>query len=116
MGIGAAAQRIGVAAHVLRHWEDEGVLAPGRDAQGHRRYTDEDLRVARGVRAGQAAGLSLAQIREFLTSSTQNRAALLDAHRGSLARQLDRLRASAATIDAVLGAEVDPDCPFGTPV
>ena len=116
VGIGAAAELLGVADHVLRHWEDEGILRPARDSVGRRRYTEADLTLARGIRAGQAAGLSLAQIREFLRGGREHREALLRAHRDQLSRQRAQLEASAATVDSALHSPVDPSCPFGGPL
>lgn len=63
--VGAAAAAVGVESHVLRHWEDVGVLVPLRSASGHRRYDDELLARARLVRLCQQAGLALAEIREL---------------------------------------------------
>lgn len=56
------------------------------------------------------------QIRQLLAALSDDRTALLGSHRGALADELDRLRASAAAVDAVLGADVDPRCLFGTTV
>src|SRR5262249_30579296 len=41
--IGELANRFGLATHVLRHWESMGLLVPGRDRGGQRRYGDGDL-------------------------------------------------------------------------
>ena len=37
--VGELAERVGLATHVLRHWEDVGLLSPVRDGSGYRRYT-----------------------------------------------------------------------------
>ncbi|MDA2804106.1 MerR family transcriptional regulator [Nocardiopsis suaedae] len=64
--IGDAAARFGLRPHVLRHWEDEGLLAPGRDAAGRRVYGGEDLvRIAMILR-GKEAGLGLDRMRAVL--------------------------------------------------
>lgn len=65
LSVGAAAAAIGVEAHVLRHWEDVGVLVPDRTSTGHRRYSDEHVTRARIILLCQGAGLSLAAIREL---------------------------------------------------
>ncbi|HWV26917.1 MAG TPA: MerR family transcriptional regulator, partial [Aeromicrobium sp.] len=41
--IGEVADRFGIATHVLRHWEDMGLLTPQRDTADRRRYVDDDL-------------------------------------------------------------------------
>lgn len=67
--IGQAAEEVGVDPHVLRHWEDVGVLTPARASSGHRRYSDNDLAEARLVRRAQRTGLSLPEIRLLLTGT-----------------------------------------------
>ncbi|OYO25280.1 MerR family transcriptional regulator [Enemella dayhoffiae] len=94
--VGQAARELGVAAHVLRHWEDEGVLVPARDGLGHRRYRDTDLALAAEVQRAQRAGLSLAQIRQFLAADPSQRAALFAAHREMLLLESARLGQAAA--------------------
>ncbi|MFF8602339.1 MerR family transcriptional regulator [Streptomyces sp. NPDC015232] len=97
LAIGALAARFGLAAHVLRHWEDVGLLAPARDAAGRRVYgADDVVRTAVILRAKQA-GLSLAAIRALLTTGgdpTARRALLRDratALRAEIARARARL-------------------------
>ncbi|MDA2815282.1 MerR family transcriptional regulator [Nocardiopsis sp. RSe5-2] len=64
--IGDAAARFGLRPHVLRHWEDEGLLTPGRDAAGRRVFGEEDLvRIAMILR-GKEAGLGLDRMRAVL--------------------------------------------------
>lgn len=84
--VGAAAAAVGVESHVLRHWEDVGVLVPLRSASGHRRYDDELLTRARLVRLCQRAGLALAEIREL-------RAAGRDSRIDMITTTLERIRA-----------------------
>ena len=76
--IGDVARETGIAAHVLRHWEDEGILKPARDSLGHRRYRPEDLSRATAVRRAQEAGFTLEQIRRFIRATAQERKALLN--------------------------------------
>lgn len=83
--VGAAAAAVGVESHVLRHWEDVGVLVPLRSASGHRRYDDELLARARLVRLLQQAGLALAEIRAL-------RAADRDGRIGLITTTLERIR------------------------
>jgi MerR family copper efflux transcriptional regulator len=92
LAIGPAAERIDVAAHVLRHWEDVGVLVPLRTATGHRRYDEE--RVARGrlIRLCQRAGLSLADIRALYRSGNGERAALIEGNRTRIVAAISQLQ------------------------
>lgn len=101
LGIGAAAERFGLAPHVLRHWESMGLLAPGRDATGRRRYGAADLtRVAVVLRAKEA-GLALDTIRTLAAADPAPR-------RDVLRREAETLRAriaaARASLDLVEGA------------
>ncbi len=71
--IGQVAERTGVAASALRFYEDEGLLAPGRTAAGHRRYPRELLRRVSFIRAAQEVGISLAEIGEALATLPEGR-------------------------------------------
>lgn len=113
--ISAAARAIGVAAHVLRHWEDEGVLIPGREAQGHRRYNRVDITRGQQIRYAQALGLSLAQIRAFLHGFPADRAMLLRSHHDELLHRAHALLASASTISDVLASGSVRHCPADLP-
>ncbi len=69
--MGEVAARFDLETHVLRHWEDVGLLAPARDPAGRRRYVRDDVvRVAVVVR-NKAAGMSLDQIRVLLDSDVR---------------------------------------------
>jgi MerR family copper efflux transcriptional regulator len=78
VAVGDAAAAVGVGAHVLRHWEDVGVLIPRRTATGHRRYNDELLTQGRLVRLCQRAGLSLAEIRALGLAERNTRIRLIN--------------------------------------
>lgn len=85
--IGEAAARFGLETHVLRHWEDAGLLRPYRDAAGRRRFHDEDnVRIAVILR-NKAAGLSLEQIRVLLDEGAPDRHRVLQEHIDELDRR-----------------------------
>ena len=78
--IGSVAARFGLETHVLRHWEDEGLVTPGRDGAGRRVYAEEDVvRIAAIVR-NKSAGMSLEQIRILLDAEAAGRHDVLQAH------------------------------------
>lgn len=89
------------------------MLVPARDGLGHRRYSAGDVRLARGIRAAQDAGLSLKQVRAFLTADAAGRAALLRDHRAGLLAEVARLAEARGRVEAALAAPVDPVCPYG---
>jgi len=96
LSIGADAARFGIATHVLRYWEDEGLVAPGRDASGYRRYRPGDLvRIAEILR-NQLAGMTLDQIGALLGGDRPGRRSVLEEHLRSIderGRELARSRA-----------------------
>ncbi|MFF0740258.1 MerR family transcriptional regulator [Streptomyces sp. NPDC004111] len=60
--IGEVAAELGVEAHVLRHWEQVGALAVGRDGNGYRSYDDTAVEQARTVLKLRRVGLSLPEV------------------------------------------------------
>lgn len=90
--IGDAAATLDVATHVLRHWEDVGLLRPRRLSSGHRAYDDQTIGQARMIQICQQAGLSLAEIKELAGRHREDRIALIEAKRAEIARQVSSLR------------------------
>jgi DNA-binding transcriptional MerR regulator len=101
MGIGAVAARFGVATHVLRHWESMGLLRPGRDAGGRRRYGAEDLTRVAVILLAKEAGLGLDAIRN-LTAAT-DRAARQEILRREAEALRSRIAAARASLELVEG-------------
>lgn len=90
------ARTVDVPTHVLRHWEDVGLLSPERDASGYRRYSRQDLVRVVVIQRNKMAGMSLEQIRVLLDSEAEGRHEVLQAHLADLdarARELERSRA-----------------------
>lgn len=113
MKIGEAAAVLGIAAHVLRHWESEGLLAPPRGPSGHRGYDEQTLDLARLVRALRSAGLSVSQIRELTRAGYDERIALIGAKRTEIADQIALLNATERFLEHVVSCRhpVVADCP-----
>ena len=85
LSIGDASARFGLATHVLRHWEDVGLLHPDRDGAGRRLFSDDDLvRIGVIVRS-KAAGMSLEQIGVLLDEQAPERHRVLEEHLADLA-------------------------------
>ncbi|MGH3653141.1 heavy metal-responsive transcriptional regulator [Glutamicibacter sp.] len=67
MKIGQLAQATGTTTKTLRFYEDSGLLPPAeRLASGYRDYSDGAVGLVGFIHRGQAAGLTLAQIRQIL--------------------------------------------------
>ena len=68
MRIGEVADRAGVPAKTIRYYENLGLLpAPTRAANGYRSYDESILRRLAFIRAAQASGLTLGEIRGVLS-------------------------------------------------
>jgi MerR family copper efflux transcriptional regulator len=93
--IGELSERTGEAPHVLRHWEDVGVLRSRRTPSGHRRYHPSAVAGVLTIRRLQRVGLGLSDIAALHRSGKGDRRALLADHQVRLAEQR-------ASIDAAL--------------
>jgi MerR family copper efflux transcriptional regulator len=71
--IGELAARFGLATHVLRHWEDVGLLAPARRVARRRVYGPAHVTRVAAILLGKDAGFSLEQLRELFTAPDQGR-------------------------------------------
>ena len=71
--IGELSRRSGVAASALRFYEDEALVTSLRGPGGQRRYARDVLRRVAFIRAAQAVGLRLEEIRESLASLPDSR-------------------------------------------
>lgn len=93
--IGETASRFGLETHVLRHWEDKGLLRPGRDGAGRRQYGDDDLVRVAVILRSKAAGMSLEQVAVLLEDDHgPRRHAVLQEHVAELDRRMEEMRLS----------------------
>lgn len=74
LSIGDLAARTGLSVPAIRHYETLGLLAPLRNAGGHRRYDKSDIRRLSFVMIAQSLGFPLAQLAGVLAELPQNRA------------------------------------------
>ncbi|CAA9534360.1 MAG: hypothetical protein AVDCRST_MAG85-3961 [uncultured Solirubrobacteraceae bacterium] len=98
--IGRLAARFGLATHVLRFWEEQGLLLPDERVSGRRLY-DADHASARitMILRGKDMGLSLAEIGRLLSTPPDTHVEQLREHRAALDAQIERLEAAKALID-----------------
>lgn len=71
--IAALAKRSGVAASALRFYEEQGLIRAVRGAGGRRHFPRSTLRRVAFVRAAQAVGLTLEEIRAALAALPEER-------------------------------------------
>lgn len=91
--VGELARLCGVTVRALHHFERLGlVVASGRTAAGHRRYSEEDLGRLYRALALRALGLPLGTIVDLLGTDTElDLTSVLHDHLGAVDREIDRL-------------------------
>ena len=133
MRIGEVEGASGVPAKTIRFWEEQRLLPqPARTAAGYRRYDHAVVDRLAFIRSAQAAGLSLAEIRQVLdvgdsgtapcehvSDLVANRLAAVEARIAELGATRDHLRALRRRADAQDPAECHGYCvilkPEGSP-
>jgi DNA-binding transcriptional MerR regulator len=117
MRIGELAQRVGTTTKALRFYEHAGLLPePERTPSGYRDYDDSAVDRLRFVKAAQAAGLTLAEIRDIIGAREHGGppcghvAALLDAHAAELHKRITKLHALREEVERlrVRARDLDP--------
>lgn len=64
MRVGDVARAAGVSVRSVHHYEEVGLLRPGRAANGYREFTEDDVRLVSVIRRLQRVGFSLTEIRD----------------------------------------------------
>lgn len=99
MLIGELSRRTGVGAHLLRYYEEQGLLEPGRGGNGYREYTEDAVLTVTQIRRLLEAGLSTEDIAFLLPCATgagpdlEPCAELVDTLRARLRALEDRIEA-----------------------
>ncbi len=98
--------RTGVSIDTLRYYEKEGLLKPvARAANGHRRYSANDVLWVEVLRCLRDTGMSIEQLRHYCSLGEQGRAseperiALLEGHRRRVEADIQRLHEALKLID-----------------
>ncbi|MEP4196682.1 MAG: redox-sensitive transcriptional activator SoxR [Aliishimia sp.] len=71
--IGAIAERTGLAVSAIRYYEEMGLVSPGRNAGGQRRFERSDIRRLSFVMIAQEFGFTLPEIRTELARLPNDR-------------------------------------------
>jgi DNA-binding transcriptional MerR regulator len=66
MRIGELARLAGTSTRSLRYYEEQGLLAARRAANGHREYDENDLRLVQEIRSLLEIGFALEETRPFV--------------------------------------------------
>lgn len=104
MRISELAQRTGVSAHALRHYEKLGLLRPGRTGSGYREYPESAKREVIFIAMSRKIGFSLKDVAEHLPAYRAGRLSFDDMvdvmHRriAEIDRDIAALRAQRAEV------------------
>ncbi|GAB2455151.1 hypoxia response transcriptional regulator [Nocardioides hungaricus] len=116
MRIGELAAAAGTTTKTLRFYEEQGLLPPAeRTPAGYRDYAPETAARIDFIHRGQAAGLTLAQIRQILDIRDRGKAPcghvrdLLDERLAEIQRQITHLTALRDNIAALRDDASDPE-------
>jgi MerR family transcriptional regulator, redox-sensitive transcriptional activator SoxR len=124
MSVGEVAARSGVAVSTLHFYEAEGLIKSWRNSGNQRRYAREVLRRVAVIKVAQRTGITLAEIREALSTLPENLTPtgedwkeLSTRWRAHLNERIDRLTRLRDQLDGCIGCgclSID-SCPLRNP-
>jgi DNA-binding transcriptional MerR regulator len=104
--VGEAAAKVGLSAHTLRWYEQEGLVSPvGRDTAGRRRYATADLDWLQLLTRLRATGMSIRDMRRYAElvrrgpDTTAERLRLFEEHRSRVLERIADLQRDLQAID-----------------
>ena len=121
MTIGEVAERAGLPAKTIRYYEDIGLIAPRRDANGYRSFSEADLHRLAFLGRARALGFTIEDCRTLLALYEDPGRASADVKRVAeehLARidekiaSLRSMRDTLSTLVASCSGDQRPDCPI----
>lgn len=122
LNIGQAAQRSGVSAKMIRHYEDLGLLRKiARTASGYRQYSDADVHTLRFIRRARDLGFGMKEIESLLRLWQDRKRASKDVKRIALARiedlqrRIDEMQTMKRALEHLAHCcrgDARPDCPI----
>ncbi len=106
--VGEVAELAGVTVRTLHHYDELGLLSPsGRSEAGYRLYSYDDLARLREILIWRTLGFPLTEIGSLLDDPGHDRLAALERQRELIEREIDRLGALAAAVDAAIASHVN---------
>lgn len=121
MNISQAGERSGLPPKTIRFYEDIGLIAPTRRANGYRDFSEDDLHKLAFLRRARALGFSTEECRQLLSLYTDQSRASADVRKlasAQLARidaqlvELQEMRRSLAHLVQACAGDARPDCPI----
>ncbi len=112
--IDEVAERMGVTKHTLRYYEREGLLPPiAKAANGHRRYTEDDLVWVRTLKLLRGTGMPIREMKDFVEltragdQTVSHRIEVLRRYRDDLRGRMDADRERMEFLDRKIGVYAD---------
>jgi len=121
VNIGAAAERSGVSAKMIRYYESIGLVSAARRANGYRDYDDNDVAMLQFVRRTRDLGFSLEEVGALLAlwrdrrRSSRDVRRLAQKHLADIEARMAEMRAVTRTLKRLVDAchgDDRPDCPI----
>lgn len=122
VAIGQAAERAGVSARMVRHYESLGLLPPvARTDGGYRQYTEADVHTLRFIRRARDLGFSMDEIAQLLGLWQDKQRAsaqvkqIAQKHIASLTERIAAMQAMQRSLQALVACchgDERPDCPI----
>lgn len=119
MNIGQIARDTGLPVKTIRYYEEAGLIAPHRAANGYRDFSDADLDRLRLLAQARSLGFSLDSCRQLLelhddkARASRDVRALAVGHLAEVQDKIARLRALEANLQTLIAecrGDGDPDC------
>lgn len=121
MNISQAARRTGLPAKTIRYYEEIGLIAPRRDANAYRAFSEPDLHKLAFLGRARALGFSIGDCRSLMALyDDKNRASadvrrIAQQHLASIEEKIAQLQSMHETLTRLVGAcagDTRPDCPI----
>ncbi|WP_432728671.1 Cu(I)-responsive transcriptional regulator [Variovorax sp. W6] len=122
VSIGEAAQRSGVSARMVRHYEGLGLLpAVARTESGYRQYGDADIHTLRFIKRSRDLGFSMEEIAELVGLWNNRRRAsssvkrIAEKHLGELEQRIADMQSMRSTLAHLVHCchgDARPECPI----
>lgn len=122
VAIGEAAQRSGVSARMVRHYEGLGLLpAVARTESGYRQYGEADIHTLRFIKRSRDLGFSMEEIAELVGLWNNRRRAsssvkrIAEKHLGELEQRIADMQSMHNTLAHLVHCchgDARPDCPI----
>lgn len=122
LNIGEAAERSGVSAKMVRHYESLGLLPKVRRTDsGYRQYGEAEVHILRFIRRARDLGFSMAEISELLKLWQNRRRSsaavkrIAQEHVADLERRIAEMTAMKETLEQLASSchgDHRPDCPI----